>query len=198
VENTKQKAKGRWKLMAVLAVCAAPLIASYVVYYGGFAESFGRTNYGTILDPRQHETPELKASTLDGKPTSIDALKGKWLMVRTGPAACDDACRKQMFAMRQLRLMQGKEMNRVERVWLVTDSAPLDTVVLKEYDGVTVLRVDPQALQQWLPVEEGSQMRDHLYMIDPLGNLMMRFPKDPEPQKVKKDIGKLLKASAIG
>ena len=198
MENTKQKAKGRWKLMAVLAVCAAPLIASYVVYYGGFAESFGRTNYGTILDPRQHETPELKASTLDGKPTSIDALKGKWLMVRTGPAACDDACRKQMFAMRQLRLMQGKEMDRVERVWLVTDSAPLDTVVLKEYDGVTVLRVDPQALQQWLPVEEGSQMRDHLYMIDPLGNLMMRFPKDPEPQKVKKDMSKLLKASAIG
>ena len=88
MENTKQKAKGRWKLMAVLAVCAAPLIASYVIYYGGFAESFGRTNYGTILDPRQHDTPELKASTLDGKPTSIDALKGKWLMVRTGPAVC--------------------------------------------------------------------------------------------------------------
>ena len=198
MENTKQKAKGRWKLMAVLAVCAAPLIASYVIYYGGFAESFGRTNYGAILDPRQHETPELKASTLDGKPTSIDALKGKWLMVRTGPAACDDACRKQMFAMRQLRLMQGKEMDRVQRVWLVTDSAPLDIVLLKEYDGMTVLRVDPQALQQWLPVEEGSQMRDHLYMIDPLGNLMMRFPKDPEPQKVKKDMSKLLKASAIG
>ena len=198
MENTKQKAKGRWKLMAVLAVCAAPLIASYVIYYGGFAESFGRTNYGAILDPRQHETPELKASTLDGTPTSIDALKGKWLMVRTGPAACDDACRKQMFAMRQLRLMQGKEMDRVQRVWLVTDSAPLDIVLLKEYDGMTVLRVDPQALQQWLPVEEGSQMRDHLYMIDPLGNLMMRFPKDPEPQKVKKDMSKLLKASAIG
>ena len=198
MENTKQKSKGRWKLIAVLAVCAAPLIASYVVYYGGFAESFGRTNYGAILDPRQHETPELKASTLDGKPTSIDALKGKWLMVRTGPAACDDACRKQMYAMRQLRLMQGKEMERVQRVWLVTDSEPLDIVLLKEYDGVTVLRVDPQALQQWLPVEQGSQMRDHLYMVDPLGNLMMRFPKDPEPQKVKKDIGKLLKASAIG
>jgi hypothetical protein len=184
--------------MAVLAVCAAPLIASYVVYYGGFAESFGRTNYGTILDPRQHQTPPLNASTLDGKPTSIDALKGKWLMVRTGPAACDDACRKQVFAMRQLRLMQGKEMDRVERVWLVTDQAPLDIALLKEYDGMTVLRVDPQALQRWLPVEQGSRMDDHLYMIDPLGNLMMRFPKDPEPQKVKKDIGKLLKASAIG
>jgi hypothetical protein len=86
----------------------------------------------------------------------------------------------------------------VQRVWLVTDNAPLDIVLLKEYDGMTVLRVDPQALQQWLPVEPGGQMGDHLYMIDPLGNLMMRFPKDPEPQKVKKDIGKLLKASAIG
>ena len=198
MENTKQKTSGRWKLFAVLAVCAAPLIMSYIIYYGGFAEAFGRTNYGAILDPRQHETPDLKATTLDGKPSGIDALKGKWLMVRTGPGDCDAACKKQMFAMRQLRLMQGKEMNRIERVWLVTDAAPLDTIVLREYDGVRILRVDPQALEKWLPVEQGSQMRDHLYMIDPLGNLMMRFPKDPEPQKVKKDIGKLLKASAIG
>ncbi|HEU4852782.1 MAG TPA: cytochrome C oxidase subunit I [Telluria sp.] len=198
MENTKQKSSGRWKLFAVLAVCAAPLIMSYVIYYGGFAESFGRTNYGAILDPRQHETPDLKASTLDGKPSGIDAFKGKWLMVRTGPGECDAACKKQMFAMRQLRLMQGKEMDRIERVWLVTDAAPLDTMVLREYDGVRILRVDPQALEKWLPVEQGSQMRDHLYMIDPLGNLMMRFPKDPEPAKVKKDIGKLLKASAIG
>lgn len=198
MENTNQKSKGRWWLLVVLTICAAPLIASYIIYYGGFAESFGRTNYGTILDPRQHETPDLKATTLDGQPSGIDAYKGKWLMVRTGPGECDAACKKQMFAMRQLRVMQGKEMNRVERVWLVTDAAPLDTMVLREYDGVRVLRVDPQALEKWLPVEQGAQMRDHLYMIDPLGNLMMRFPKDPEPAKVKKDMGKLLKASAIG
>lgn len=198
MENTKQKSKGRLKLAAVLLVCAAPLIASYVVYYGGFAETMGRTNYGAILDPRQHVTPDLKATTLDGQPTSIDALKGKWLMVRSGPGECAKDCRDQLFAMRQLRLMQGKEMDRVERVWLVTDNAPIDIVLLKEFDGMKVLRVDAQALQHWLPVEAGGQAGDHLYMIDPLGNLMMRFPKNPEPQKVKKDIGKLLKASAIG
>lgn len=198
MENTKQKAKGRWQLYAVLAVCAAPLIASYVTYYGGFAEHLGRDNYGEILDPRQHPMPQLAASTPDGKPAGLDAYKGKWLMVRSGPADCNDACRKQLFAMRQIRLMQGKEMDRVERVWLVTDQAPLDIALMKEYDGMRILRVDAQALGKWLPAGQGSLPADHIYMVDPLGNLMMRFPKDPDPMKVKKDIGKLLKASAIG
>ena len=202
MENTeqkaRQKAKGRWQLYGVLLVCAAPLIASYVTYYGGFAEHVGRNNYGEILDPRQHPLPALGAATLDGKPSGLETYKGKWLMVRSGPAECNDACRKQLFAMRQIRLMQGKEMDRVERVWLVTDQAPLDIALMKEYDGMRILRVDPQALDKWLPVEQGTAAGDHLYMLDPLGNLMMRFPKDPDPMKVKKDIGKLLKASAIG
>lgn len=198
MEDTKQKSKGRWQLWAVLAVCAAPLVASYVTYYGGFSEQVGRTNYGEILDPRKHPMPALGATTLDGKPSGLDAYKGKWLMVRSGPADCNDACRKQLFAMRQIRLMQGKEMDRVERVWLVTDQAPLDIALVKEYDGMRVLRVPAGALETWLPADAGTTVLDHIYMIDPLGNVMMRFPKEPDPMKVKKDIGKLLKASSIG
>lgn len=198
MENVKQTRSGRWKMLAILGICAAPVIASYIVYYGGFAEKMGRNNYGAILDPRQLPMPELSARTLDGKPTSLEAYKGKWLMVKSGPGACDEACRRQLFAMRQLRLMQGKEMDRVERVWLVTDDTPLDTILLREYDGMRVLRVNAAALARWLPVEGGESASGHLYLIDPLGNLMMRFPVDPDPAKVKKDIAKLLKASAIG
>ena len=100
--------------------------------------------------------------------------------------------------MRQLRLTQGKEMDRIERVWLITDDAALDIALLKKYDGTRLLRVDPQKLAAWLPVKEDTQPSDHLYMIDPLGNLMMRFPKDPDANKIKKDITRLLKASSIG
>ena len=100
--------------------------------------------------------------------------------------------------MRQLRLAQGKDMDRIERVWLITDKQPLDTMIMREFDGTHLLRADPQRVKAWLPVDAGTVVSDHLYMIDPLGNLMMRFPKDADPNKIKKDLERLLKASRIG
>jgi hypothetical protein len=195
------QAKGRWKLLAVIAVCAAPMIASYVTYYVIKPQS--RTNFGALIDPRNYPIPALGITTLDGKPTGLDAFKGKWIMLQVGPSDCQATCHEQLLAMRQQRLMQGKEMERLERVWLITDAAPLDTTVMREFDGTRMLRVDAAAVTKWLPVDAGGNAADHMYLVDPLGNLMMRFPKGAESSiearsKVKKDIGKLLKASAIG
>jgi hypothetical protein len=198
VENKldQRTSKGRWKLLAVLAVCAAPLIASYFTYYVIKPES--RTNYGALIDPRQHPIPAMASTTLDGKPVALDAYKGKWIMLKVGGSDCQQACQDQLFAMRQLRTMQGKEMERIERVWLITDQEPLETLLLRVNDGTRMLRAPADAVRRWLPVEQGGDVAEHIYLIDPLGNLMMRFPKDPDPSKVKKDLGKLLKASAIG
>jgi hypothetical protein len=187
---------GRWKLLLVLAVCAFPLLGSYFTYY--VLKPTARHNYGALLDPRAHPIPALDATTLDGKPAALEAYKGKWIMLLAMPSDCRQACRQQLFAMRQLRLMQGKDMARLERVWLVTDAQPLDTIVLREFDGTDMLRVSAAAVRRWLPAEAGGEPAGHLYLIDPLGNLMMRFPKDADPSRVKKDIAKLLKASAIG
>jgi hypothetical protein len=196
VEANKPKAQGRWKLFAIILVCASPLIASYLTYY--VIKPEGRTNYGALIDPRQHPMPPLGATTLDGKPADLDAYKGKWIMLQADSGDCAEACRNKLLQQRQLRLIQGKEMDRVERVWLVTDDKPIDTVLLREYDGTRVLRADPAKLKQWLPVEQGTAVTDHVYMIDPLGNLMLRFPKNPDPNKMKKDVSKLLRASSIG
>ena len=103
-----------------------------------------------------------------------------------------------LFAMRQLRTMQGKDMDRIERVFLITDEQPLETMMLRVNDGTHMLRAPADAVAKWLPVEEGARLEQHIYLIDPLGNLMMRFPAHADPQKVKKDMVKLLKASAIG
>ena len=195
-DDPKRTRSGRWKLFAVLLVCAAPMIASYLTYYVIKPET--RTNYGTLLDPRQHPMPPLQTRTLDGKPQELADYKGKWLMVQAGPAECPQQCRKRLHDMRQLRLAQGKEMDRIERIWLVTDREPLETVLMREYDGTHMLRAEAERLRAWLPAEAGADVTDHLYLIDPLGNLMMRYPKDADPNKVKKDIAKLLKASRIG
>lgn len=196
MEANKPKATGRWKLLLVVLICASPMIGSYLTYFVIKPQS--RTNYGELIDPRNHPMPSLGSTSLDGKPTELDAYKGKWIMLQADSGDCSDDCRTKLFQQRQLRLTTGKEMERIERVWLVTDDKPVDTVLLREYDGTRVLRADPAKLRQWLPAEQGAGIADHVYMIDPLGNLMMRFPKNPDPNKMKKDISKLLRASSIG
>ena len=190
------RSRGRKKLLLVLLICAAPLIASYFTYY--VVKPKDRTNYGTILDARALPIPQMATTTLDGQPRTLADLKGKWVMLRVGGGQCLDECQRQLYAMRQWRTMQGKNMDRMERVWLITDRAPLDTVTMREYDGMELLRAPAPVVAKWLPVEPGRAQSDHIYLIDPLGNLMMRFPYQPEPGRVYKDIAKLLKASAIG
>ncbi len=195
-DSARQRARGRWKLLAVLAVCAAPMIASYFTYY--VIKPEGRTNYGALLDPRQYPIPAMASTQLDGQPGKLEDYKGKWIMLKVGPSECGQACQDQLFAMRQLRTMQGKEASRIERVWLITDNEPLETMLLRVNDGTRMLRAPQDTVRRWLPVEQGAQVSDHIYLIDPLGNLMMRFPKDADPTRVKKDLAKVLKASAIG
>ena len=206
-DTAKARSVGRWKLLLVLFVCASPLIASYLTYYVFKPE--GRTNYGAILDPRNYPIPKLASTTLEGQPRTLEQMSGKWLMVRAGGGECHQACQEQLHAMRQWRLMQGKNMDRMQRVWLVLDDKPVDTAALRRYkdaegqdvdllEGVTLLRAPADAVGKWLPAESGTGASDHVYLIDPLGNLMMRFPKDPDTRKVYKDLAKLLKASAIG
>jgi peroxiredoxin len=199
IDTKGARKRGRWMLWLVLLVCASPLIASYFTYYVLKPEK--RNNYGTLIDQRAHPVPAMATTTLDGRPQALDQFKGKWVMLMVGSGACPDVCQKQLFALRQLRLMQGKEADRIERVWLITDKEPLDTLVIREYDGTHMLRADAATVAAWLPADTGTTPADHIYMIDPLGHLMMRFPKDPElkeVRKVYKDINKLLKASSVG
>jgi len=191
--------------LLVLAVCAAPLVGSYLTYYV-IKPKGGVTNFGALIDPRQHPIPAMASTTLDGKPATLESYKGKWIMLKVGPSDCKQDCQDQLFAMRQLRTMQGKEMERIERVWMITDDQPLDTLLMRVNDGTRMLRAPAAVIDKWLPLEQGAgdRVSDHVYLIDPLGNLMMRFPKgavssDTEKvKKVHKDISKLLKASAIG
>lgn len=190
-----QKPRGRAKLLLVLAVCAAPVIASYFFYY--VVKPEGRTNYGTLIEP-QRPLPPLQLRELDGKATDLASLKGKWLMLTVDASACPKSCEDKLYHMRQVRLTTGRERDRVERVWLVADDAPLTTTLIRQYDGTRILRADPRQLADWLPAETGGQLADHIYMVDPLGNLMMRFPKNADPNGTKKDLSKLLRASSVG
>lgn len=197
MEKTEnKKAAGRWKLLAVLAVCASPLIASYFTYY--VIKPGPKNNYGSLIDPRQYPMPTLNLQSEEGKAVELSSLKGKWLILQIDDASCAEVCQRKLLEIRQLRLAQGKNMDRIERVWLITDAQAVAEKLKPGIAGTHLLRSDKSKLEKWLPTESATNLHDHIYLVDPLGNLMMRYPKDADPNKIKKDLSKLLRASAIG
>ena len=182
-------------LYALIAVCVAPVLAGYYFYF--VAPPSGRTNYGTLVQP-QRTLPALATTLQDGSAYDLRSLRGNWVMVVADEAACPEACQKKLWQMRQIRAATGKDADRIERVFLVLDDAPLSTMLLREYDGTHFVRARRSELQQFLALPEGGQLGDHIWLIDPLGNQMMRWPQGAEERGIKKDIDRLLKYSRIG
>ncbi|MGE3348432.1 MAG: hypothetical protein AB7I35_13450 [Ramlibacter sp.] len=193
--------RGRWKMIAVLLVCAAPVIASYFTYYVVRPE--GRRNYGELVEP-QRPLPDITGTTTDGKPVNLRSLKGQWLLINVAGGACDAACEKHLYLQRQLREGLGKDKDRLDWVWLVPDAEPVRAALLPALRQATVLRVDPAQLGQWLAPSSGRSLHDQLYLVDPLGNWMMRFPPvnlaaqidAASAAKIKRDLERLMRASA--
>jgi len=189
-------AAGRWKMLAVLLVCAAPVIASYFTYYVIRPE--GRRNFGELVEP-QRPLPPMATRALDGRTGTLTALKNQWLLISVAGGACDTRCEQNLYFQRQLRESLGKEKERLDRVWLVADDAPVRDALLPALASSTVLRVAPAELAQWLEPAAGKRLEDHLYLVDPIGNWMMRFPADMDAAaaaKAKRDLERLLRASS--
>lgn len=187
---------GRWKMIGVLLICAAPVVASYLTYYVIRPES--RRNYGELINP-QRTVPDIQATALDGKTVSLASLKGQWLLVSVAGGACDTACQKHLYLQRQLRESLGKDKDRVDWVWLVNDAVSVPPQLTPALQKATVLRVDAAALSGWLAPAPGHQVAEHLYIVDPMGNWMMRFPAAMDTSgaaKAKRDLERLLRASA--
>ena len=131
-------------------------------------------------------------------PEGLAAFRGRWLLVAIDSGACSLECARKLFFMRQTHASLGKERDRVARVLLVTDSEPLPAKVLAAYPDLTVLQAAPDDLARLFPVTDQTGLADHVFVIDPLQNLMMRFPRDPDPARTRKDLQRLLRASRVG
>jgi hypothetical protein len=179
-------------LWLLVALVLTPVVASYLFFY--FAPPAQTVNYGALIGP--HPLPEVTLELVDGTPFPLSRLKGKWVLAMIGSGHCDAHCEEQLLYMRQLRLTQGKEMHRVERAWLITDGAAPPAGRLTPFEGTWLIRAGGSPLLDLFPAP--GMPADHLYVIDPLGNLMMRFPRDPDPSRMIKDLTRLLKVSRVG
>ncbi|MEA3158214.1 MAG: hypothetical protein QOK44_5803 [Betaproteobacteria bacterium] len=181
--------RSKLTLWIILAVCAAPIVGSYIAYY--WWQPAGHVNYGELLQART--LPDEKLQTLDGRPFRWRDVKGEWVLLTADPSSCDDKCRTKLIYTRQVRLAQGKEAERIERIWLLTDAGAPDPVLLAEQPGLLVLRAADADITRTLPAI--TSPLHHIYVVDPLGNLMMRFPPDPDPRRMLKDLARLLRHS---
>ena len=173
---------GRIKLLGLAAFFTLPVAAGYLAYSWWTPEQ--GSNYGELLSPHP----------LDD--ATIAALKGKWVLVQFDSGTCDADCERKHYYMRQVRKSQGKDQYRVERLWLVTDAAAPSNDLLEAISGTRIERAASRSLAEQFPAR--GALSDHIYLVDPLGNLVMRFPRDPDPRRVIKDLQRLLKSSRIG
>lgn len=195
--QARRTIKGRWKMLLVLAVCAAPVVASYFTYY--VIRPDARRNFGELIDPQQ-SLPDQVAMNLAGERMNLQALKGQWLLISVAGAACDEGCSRHLYLQRQLRESLGKDKDRLDWVWLISDDAPLPQKLLPALAGATVWRVPEVALNNWLHPVAGHRLAEHLYVVDPIGNWMMRFPARLDASgaaRAKRDLERLMRASAF-
>ena len=196
-DGARRTTLGRMKMMLILLACAAPVVASYFTYFVVRPE--GRTNYGELIDPQRPMPESLVLRDLQGQAISAASMRGQWLLVVVSGGACDAACEKRLWLQRQLRETLGREKDRLDKVWLIVDEQPLREQTLQAVRAVappTVLRVARDELAKWLQPAAGQSLEQHFYVVDPLGNWMMRAPGEPEPAKLKRDLEKLLRASS--
>lgn len=185
--------RGHRRTLIVLAVvCAAPVVGSYVAYY--WIKPTGRVNYGELLDASP--ASEIGGTKLDGAPFHLSEYRGKWVLVLADDGACEETCRRKLYATRQARAIQGREQERIVRVWLQRADAPRPgDALLSQHPGLVAARIDPE---RWPALKGAGDTVQNIFLIDPLGNLILRYPADPDIKRMAKDLERLLRASRIG
>lgn len=188
-------------LWILIAVSALPIAGAWLYYMFYDYLPHGGANNGDLISPvRQVERFDLES--LDGQPYSAQALRGKWTLVTVGQSSCGEACQKNIYLIRQIRLATDKNRERVQRLFILDDRDQLEAFLpkLDGYEGMAVATGDRESLDAFYAVlDDGrGQVLDRIYIIDPLGNYMMSYPQGMDPELILKDLKRLLEVSKIG
>lgn len=188
----KTDIKGRFQLLLIASVFFGPLILAAWLYFSGAGlKPAGRTNHGELLLPLASIPDTLPESAIH------EHLGGSWLLIYSNSGLCEEACEYALYTLRQSRVMLGKDMDRLVRVFLHGDSAPDRVFLADEHAGLITLRDSgfSDLLKNKKPAESSA---GGYYLVDPLGNLVMYFQPDIDPGDMVEDIKHLLELSRIG
>ncbi len=193
----------RRKIALLAVLFALPVVVAYVLYFSGWRP--GATgNHGELVQPPR-PIADAALTLLDGKPVRVRELHGKWTLLTFSPAECLAPCARNLYTLRQVMVAQGEKAHRVQGVLVVTDKGALDLLryAMKDYPGVRAIVGPPEAVaalarQFTLPAGSPLDNLNRIYLMDPLGNFMMSYPADADPNGIRKDLARLLRASRIG
>ncbi|MBI3778363.1 MAG: SCO family protein [Gammaproteobacteria bacterium] len=195
--------RSRRRVLLIAALFALPVIVSYALYLGGWRPA-STGNHGELVQPAR-PLADAAVVLLDGKPMRFSELRGKWTLVTFSSAECLKPCERNLTNMRQVIAAQGKDAERVQSVLVVTDGKALDWLryAVKDYPGMRVITgpadsVAALAREFTLPAGNPLDNLNRVYLVDPLGNLMMSYPADADPSGMRKDLARLLRVSQIG
>ncbi len=191
MSNEQIQKSNRRKFLLLLALMCAPVIISYALYFSDYRP--GSKHYGDLLSIVK--VTGKGTSITDNTILRMKDLHGKWVLVTVDSGRCDESCKEKLYFMRQVRLVQGKEKHRIERLWLINDDIEPDPELVKEHEGAYMVRDRDNEI---INLFETADVRNkHIYLLDPIGNLMMRFPEKIDGKKMGNDIKRLLHVSQI-
>ena len=197
--------KGQRNLLILGIIFIGPMLLAYLLvnnmeYFG----DFNTKNHGELFTPAR-PLQDVELQKANGKGFKLSDLHSKWVMLYIGTATCDQTCGENLYKMRQSRLAQGGELKRIKRLYISIDGAPTASLkkVLAEHQGLEVVYGDNSQIQQLLGQFDLTRqtVADEsigMYIVDPHGNLVMRYPTGFETKGLIKDLSLLLKASYIG
>lgn len=189
--NEKIKKSNRRKLLLLLALMCAPVFISYTLFFLEYRPE--SKHYGDLIPITK--VTGTGTNQADNTILRMKDLHGKWVLLTVDSGQCDEACQKKLYFMRQVRLVQNKEKHRIERLWLINDDVKPDSELAKKYEGTFFVSAQNSEILSFIETKE-SQTK-HIYLIDPLGNLMMRFPENVDGTKMGHDIKRLLHVSQL-
>ncbi len=195
--------RGRRQLLLLAALFFVPLAVAFWLYYGptGWRPA-GGSNKGDLIEPAR-PVPAVALPTPDGGTTDPDVLRGKWTMLYVGDGACDERCREALYLTRQSRVALNKDMDRVQRVFLVTGRCCDHEFLRQEHpdlvvgiveDAASTVVLEPFPAYGDVPVTAAGR----IYVVDPLGNLLLSYAADAPDKALLTDVKKLLRLSHIG
>ena len=195
--------RGRRTLVLVTALFMLPVVLATVLFVTGWRPSGRSLQYGELLAPRPIGDAAL--STVDGGTLRLSELHGRWALVVFDTLPCDDRCQANLYSVQQVRLAQGRDARRVERLFiaLAPSEERLRTGLAGRYPGLRVLHgtaAAVSALARDFVTVDGTALDGlaHVYVVDPNGNLVMSYPPGADPSGMRKDLARLLRLSRIG
>lgn len=195
--------KSRLKLIMIISIFAIPLILAsiYLQMVRSSGGQMGDTSRGQLIQPA---VPLTEFSlTQSGEPFDLETVRGSWTLLYMPEGECADACELNLYHMRQVRLALNHRMDRVQRAVLLESEGQLTEELLAEHLGLMAAIGSPEKQAELRDQVRSAEsalepLKDAIYLIDPFGNLMLRFPPDLEPKSMLKDVKHLLKVSRIG